>query len=107
MSKNEDDAAFNRRLLFRAGHRGFREMDIVLSRFCREQVPAMDRVRREAMARLLELDDRPMFEALCAPRVERQALLEALAPNDSEVQALLLQIAGWVRLNPPVSSGVR
>ena len=107
MSRKQEESVRVRRLLFRASHRGFREMDIVLGRFCDEQTRVMGSAGQEILARLLKIDDRPMFEALCAPESSRQALLDALAPDDPEVQSMLKTLAEWIRQNPPGWSEAR
>ncbi|WP_099867804.1 FAD assembly factor SdhE [Pararhizobium haloflavum] len=51
-----------RRLLFRAWHRGIREMDLVLGSFADREIAKMDEAELDMFERLLEIDDREMVK---------------------------------------------
>jgi antitoxin CptB len=51
-----------RRLLFRAWHRGIREMDVVYGRFADAQIAALSEAELGDFERLLELRDQQVFD---------------------------------------------
>ena len=51
-----------RRLVFRAWHRGTREMDLVMGRFTEAQVAAMTDAEVSDLERLMEANDRDVFD---------------------------------------------
>jgi antitoxin CptB len=73
-----------KRLLWRATHRGIKEMDIIVGGFAAARIAAMDEVTLHAFAHVLELPDQHLLswvtqqeavpENLCSP-----LLLEMLA----------------------------
>lgn len=50
-----------RRLLFRAWHRGIREMDLVLGSFADREIAAMDESALNEFERILGVDDRDLI----------------------------------------------
>lgn len=50
-----------RRILFRAWHRGTREMDLLLGRFVDSRLPEMDEAELTEMEALIELPDHDLF----------------------------------------------
>jgi antitoxin CptB len=81
--------ARRRRLLFRAWHRGIREMDIVYGRFADAQISVLSEPELDEFDRLLELRDQQVFDwvsgAQDTPADYDTALLRRLrAFNDSE-----------------------
>ena len=54
--------ARRRRLLFRAWHRGIREMDIVYGRFADAHIAGLSDAELDEFERLLELPDQQVFE---------------------------------------------
>ena len=54
--------ARRRRARFRAGHRGMKEMDIVLGGFAEAYCGAMDEATLAAFEALLEINDRDLFK---------------------------------------------
>jgi len=53
-----------RRVLFRAWHRGIREMDILLGRFADAEIGTMSEAEVEEFERLIEVPDRDLFRWL-------------------------------------------
>ena len=53
--------ARRRRLLFRAWHRGIREMDLVLGRFANAQIAALSDAELDEFDAWLEIPDQQMF----------------------------------------------
>ena len=51
-----------RKLLFRAWHRGIREMDLILGRFADAHLPRMNASELEEFASLLEVFDRDLIQ---------------------------------------------
>ena len=56
-----------RRAAFRAGHRGTREMDLLLGRFAAARLDHMDERELAALERLLEMPDPDLQRRLMAP----------------------------------------
>lgn len=54
--------ARRRRLVFRAWHRGTREMDLVMGRFTEAQVAALSEDEVDDLERLMEANDRDVFD---------------------------------------------
>ena len=50
-----------RRLLYRAQHRGFKEADLVIGTFAKQQVAAMTEAELEEFQRLLEVPDQELY----------------------------------------------
>jgi antitoxin CptB len=50
-----------RRMLFRAWHRGIREMDLILGRFADAAIGTMSEAELDAFERLVEVPDRDLF----------------------------------------------
>jgi antitoxin CptB len=50
-----------RKILFRAWHRGTREMDLVMGRFADAMLPRMAEAELEQFERLIELPDQDLF----------------------------------------------
>ena len=56
-----DDAARRRRILFRAWHRGTREMDLILGRFANAEIKNLSESDLDDFERLLEAADPDLF----------------------------------------------
>ena len=56
-----------RRLLFRAWHRGTREMDLLLGRFADARVASLDEAELGQLEALMDVPDRDLFVWLTAP----------------------------------------
>ena len=54
--------ARRRRLVFRAWHRGTREMDLVMGRFTEAQVAALSEDEVDDLEQLMEANDRDVFD---------------------------------------------
>jgi antitoxin CptB len=54
-----------RRLLFRAWHRGIREMDLVLGQFADNQLSAIDEAELDEFEAILGEDDNDLFNWIC------------------------------------------
>lgn len=67
--------ARRRRLLFRAWHRGIREMDLALGTFADREIAGLDAAELDEFERLLGIDDRDLA---------RWVTGEAAAPADVE-----------------------
>jgi antitoxin CptB len=50
-----------RKLLFRAWHRGMREMDLIMGRFADEALAGLDDVELDAFERLMDVPDRELL----------------------------------------------
>lgn len=61
MSDETDLAMRRRRALFRAGHRGMREMDILMGGFAAAELGRLDAEELAAFEALLELPDREVY----------------------------------------------
>lgn len=89
-----------RKLLFRATHRGTREMDIVVGGYAKEFLPKMDTGQETAFAQLLRIDDQSLSRALSAQTIE-QARFDELCQEESldapELPAMLIRIWRWMR----------
>lgn len=64
--REEDLAARRRRAVFRSGHRGMREMDILLGGFADRHMAALSEAELADYERLLEAQDRDIFGWLTA-----------------------------------------
>jgi antitoxin CptB len=75
-------AARRRRLLWRATHRGIREMDILLGRFARAHIASMDDGAIEELEAIIALPDQDLLEWIAGqapvPAEFRSATLDAL-----------------------------
>ena len=50
-----------RRILFRAWHRGMREMDLIMGRFADAEIDAMSEAELDEFEQLIEVPDRDLF----------------------------------------------
>ena len=50
-----------RRILYRAWHRGIREMDLIMGRFADAEIGTMSEADLDAFERLIEVPDRDLF----------------------------------------------
>lgn len=76
------DGARRKRALWRAAHRGTKEMDLMLGRYAEARVPHMEEVEFAGFERLLELPD---------PDLQRW-LLDPPALGDSEFATVVMAI---------------
>jgi antitoxin CptB len=53
-----------RRILFRAWHRGMREMDLIMGQFCDARIAALDDAELDEFERLIEVPDRDLLSWL-------------------------------------------
>jgi antitoxin CptB len=51
-----------RRILFRAWHRGIREMDLILGQFADENIDKLDEEQLSFLENLLDVDDRDLLQ---------------------------------------------
>ncbi len=58
---SEDLDPRRRRILFRAWHRGTREMDLLLGRFADAAIADLDEAELDAFEQLMEVPDRDLF----------------------------------------------
>jgi antitoxin CptB len=72
-----------RRLLWRC-RRGMKELDVILERFARRELPGASAQQRQTMARFLELPDPVLVDYL----------LGQVIPPDPELASLVHRIAG-------------
>ena len=54
-----------RRLLFRAWHRGIREMDLVLGQFADSEIATLEGLELDAFEAILGEDDNDLFKWIC------------------------------------------
>lgn len=54
-----------RRLLFRAWHRGIREMDLILGQFADNEIAAIDGAELDEFESILSEDDNDLFKWIC------------------------------------------
>jgi antitoxin CptB len=59
-----------RRAVYRASHRGTKEMDWILGRFAQHALPAMDRDRLGLFERMLALPDPDLHEMVLHPALK-------------------------------------
>ena len=78
-----------RRLLWRC-RRGMKEMDVLLERFARRELPRASAGQRHTLARFLELPDPVLVDYLLGQAI----------PPDRELADLVAQIAGFASANP-------
>jgi antitoxin CptB len=78
-----------RRLLWRC-RRGMKELDVLLERFARRELPRASAGQRQTLARLLELPDPVLVDYL----------LGQVIPPDRELAHLVAQIAAFAAANP-------
>ena len=95
------DEKLKRKLLFRAQHRGIREMDIVLSRYCAARIEVMNTRQVLVLSGILHINDQPMYQALS----EENSVFDDLvsdAPEEfqKEMIAMLQDIHVWMRAHP-------
>ncbi|NQY82392.1 MAG: succinate dehydrogenase assembly factor 2 [Alphaproteobacteria bacterium] len=94
-----------RKLLFRATHRGIREMDIVLGRYCAEHLPRMNADQATTFMLLLNFNDQPMYQALSEDGENTEEKLSALTAGvstemEQKILLLLRDIWQWMRAHP-------
>lgn len=51
-----------RRILFRAWHRGIREMDLILGQFADENIDQLDDMQLDTLERLMDISDRDLLQ---------------------------------------------
>lgn len=56
-----DLEARRRKLIFRADHRGFKEMDLFMGAFARTHVPAMSEAQLEEFEAILHMEDQDVY----------------------------------------------
>jgi antitoxin CptB len=78
-----------RRLLWRC-RRGMKELDVLLERFARRELPQASPGQRHTLARFLELPDPVLVDYLLGQAI----------PADRELANLVAQIAGFASANP-------
>ena len=78
-----------RRLLWRC-RRGMKELDVLLERFARRELPRASAGQRQTLARFLELPDPVLVDYLLGQAV----------PPDRELADLVAQITGFASTNP-------
>ena len=61
-----------RRILFRAWHRGMREMDLIMGRFADAEIGAMTEAELDEFEQLIEVPDRDLFAGSPARRRRRR-----------------------------------
>jgi antitoxin CptB len=71
-----------RRLLFRAWHRGTREMDLLMGPFCDAEIGALSEDEVSAFEHLIDADDRDIYEwiteVVATPELHDTSLLRKL-----------------------------
>lgn len=77
--------ALRRKLLFRAGHRGFREMDMFMSAFAEAHLAAMDLAELRDFERVLDLPDQDVFGWITG----------RAAPSDAERSTMLDRVISF------------
>jgi antitoxin CptB len=65
----DDDASRRRRAIFRARHRGTKEMDWLIGRFAQARVGAMTPVALAEFERLLLLPDPKLYDMIVYPEI--------------------------------------
>ena len=92
-----------RKLLFRASHRGIREMDIILGRYCSLRIETMTAQQIEVLAAVLALNDQPMYKFL-SEDLSQAALTALVSAVPSELHdgviTMLSDIHHWMRAHP-------
>jgi antitoxin CptB len=78
-----------RRLLWRC-RRGMKELDVLLERFARGELPGASAGQRQTLARFLELPDPVLVDYLLGQAI----------PPDPELASLVAQISGFAAANP-------
>ncbi|MBL0372978.1 succinate dehydrogenase assembly factor 2 [Rhizobium sp. KVB221] len=67
-----------RRTLFRAWHRGIREMDLILGQFADNEIDGMADAELEEFERILSEDDNDLFKWICGEQEKPERLLTPL-----------------------------
>jgi antitoxin CptB len=71
-----------RRLLYRAWHRGMREMDLLVGSFCEAELERLSEIEVETFERLIEVPDQTLYQWIAdphsTPRDYRSELLDRL-----------------------------
>ena len=83
-----------RRTLFRAWHRGIREMDLIMGRFADEAIGAMTEAELDDFERLIEVPDRDLFKWLTG---------EAETPSNYDT-AVWQRVRAFHRHDAPIHS---
>ncbi len=83
--------ARKRRILFRATHRGMKEMDLLLGALARDVLDELDAAGVAAFERLLEVPDADLLAWASGD----DAALEAALLEDEESRALLERLRGY------------
>ncbi len=82
MSDKDDLETRRRRLIWRAGHRGMRELDLVLGSYAREHVAAMDEAALVQFESILAVADTELFDWIMGrsgvPAQYRGPLIDAI-----------------------------
>jgi antitoxin CptB len=63
-----------RRILFRAWHRGIREMDLIFGQFADNELPLLPDTELDEFERILDEDDNDLFKWICSERELPQRL---------------------------------
>ena len=63
-SVDRDPAVRRRRLVFRAGHRGTREMDLLLTRFLDKELDGFDEAEMTVFEAMLNIPDQEFYDIL-------------------------------------------
>ena len=63
-----------RRILFRAWHRGIREMDLILGQFADNEIAGVDDADLDEFEAILSEDDKDLFMWICGEAGRRQRL---------------------------------
>jgi antitoxin CptB len=69
---------YRRRILFRAWHRGIREMDLILGQFADTELAGLPDTDLAEFERILEEDDNDLFKWICGDMVLPERLLTPL-----------------------------
>jgi len=80
----EADAVRRRRIIFRAWHRGIREMDLLLGRYVSAHIAAMNAAELDALERLMAYEDADLLhyftgEAALPASIDRRLFAAILA----------------------------
>lgn len=81
-----------RRILFRAWHRGMREMDLIFGRFADAHIASLTESELDALERLLEVADQDVFSWILGsaetPSVYDTPLLRKICASHSHVASI-------------------
>ena len=101
---NNKTTPLQRKLLFRATHRGIKEMDIVLGSYTQVHIAGMSSQQLEVLSLVLALQDQPLFKAFSLP--DEQEFIAAIAEKElaccgalaEPMRIMLRDIWHWIRL---------